>query len=528
MYTVLGMTMALEQLYSRLGRASELKTIKERRLFRLFEILPGLLVWSTFVLLIAGSWLAPQLTSGILIAFIVFWFLRTIYFSVLLYSGYHKTKQSSQTDWDELLKSISFPLPQLPSLFSLNQLWHLVVIPTADESYEVLEKTLQAIKQSTYDKKRIMVVVGCEARYPKSAKEKQEQILKNFANVFAGLLVTVHPDNLPGEIKGKSANQAFATRQAIQQIIDPQKIPYEHVIVSVLDSDTRVSARFFSCLAYHYLNAQKPLRASFQPIPLYTNNIWQAPIISRILAFSTTFWQMIQQARPEALVTYSSQSLGLKPLAEIGFWQENIVSEDSRIYYQCHLNFNGDWQVIPLAITVSMDANVASTFWQTIKNIYKQQRRWAYGAENIPYLLYGYTKNKNISWRSKLNHALTMIEGFHSWNTHSIVLLVVGWLPILISPKDFSFTLLSYNLPKIAGLFMRIGMIGIIFTGYLSLTLMPKKNSPLSLRDKVGLILQWLLSPLSILLSTIPAIDASTRLMLGKYMGFWITPKGRI
>jgi cellulose synthase/poly-beta-1,6-N-acetylglucosamine synthase-like glycosyltransferase len=276
------------------------------------------------------------------------------------------------------------------------------------------------------------------------------------------------------------------------------------------------------------LTCAKPLRSSFQPIPLYTNNIWEAPVVSRILAFSTTFWQMIQQARPEALVTYSSQAIGLRPLFEVGLWQENVVSEDSRIFYQCHLHFNGDWRVIPLAITVSMDANVAPTLKQTIGNIYKQQRRWAYGAENIPYLLYGYWRNQRIPFLEKLRHAAAMIEGFHSWNTHPIVLLVVGWLPLWFGPKSFSFTLLSYNLPQIAGRFMQIAMVGIILTGYLSVTLMPEKGKKLSPKDKIGLMFQWALAPLSILLSTLPAIDASTRLMLGKYMGFWITPKERM
>ncbi|KKU11052.1 MAG: hypothetical protein UX65_C0002G0044 [Parcubacteria group bacterium GW2011_GWB1_46_8] len=486
------------------------------------------MAWGTFVLLILGSWISPGITAIILIAFISFWFLRTIYFSVLLYLGYQKTKQSIATDWNDRLRSLSFPPKKIPSLTSIDDLWHLVVIPTAHEPYEVLEGTLRAIAGTAYDQKRIIVVVGCEARFPDSAQEKQKLITENFSDTFSKLIITIHPENIPGELKGKSANQSFAIRQALREVVDPRKIPYEHIIVSVLDSDTRVSQYFFSCLSWHYLTCPHPLRSSFQPIPLYTNNIWEAPIISRILAFSTTFWQMIQQARPEALITYSSQSIGLQPLSEIGFWQENIVSEDSRIFYQCHLYFDGDWRAIPLAIPVSMDANVAPTLRETVYNIYRQQRRWAYGAENIPYLLYGYSKNSRIPLGKKIRHGFSMIEGFHSWNTHSIVLLVVGWLPLWFGPKSFSFTLLSYNLPQIAGTFMRVALIGIMLTGYLSMTLMPRKNGKLLLKEKMGLMLQWILAPVSVLLSTIPALDASTRLMFGKYMGFWVTPKQKI
>jgi hypothetical protein len=42
------------------------------------------------------------------------------------------------------------------------------------------------------------------------------------------------------------------------------------------------------------------------------------------------------------------------------------------------------------------------------------------------------------------------------------------------------------------------------------------------------MMLQWILLPLStIILGAIPALDAQSRLMFGKYMGFWVTEKAR-
>jgi hypothetical protein len=49
-----------------------------------------------------------------------------------------------------------------------------------------------------------------------------------------------------------------------------------------------------------------------------------------------------------------------------------------------------------------MDANLGSTVIQTIINVYRQQRRWGWGAENIPYLIFGFWQNKKIPLKTKL------------------------------------------------------------------------------------------------------------------------------
>jgi cellulose synthase/poly-beta-1,6-N-acetylglucosamine synthase-like glycosyltransferase len=515
-----------ERSYLRLARPFEIKNKKERAVFRLYEMLPGILSWGTLIFFVFGARFFPEQISFFLIIFILFWLLRTVYFTILLYSGFKKTRANEKINWQQRLKSLALPRTSLPTIKSLEDLWHLIIIPTYKEPEAVLQETLEALKNSGYSAEKMIVALGFEEREGREAKTRARKIEHEYKNSFHQFLTTFHPD-LPGELKGKGANEAYIGRQVLEKIIKPAKIPLENIIATVLDADSQIKPGYFDCLSYHYLSCQKPLRSSFQPIPLYTNNIWQAPAISRILAFSTTFWQMIQQARPEIMITYSSQSIGFKPVVEIGFWQENLISEDSRIFYQCFLHFNGDWQVVPLYFPVSMDANYGNHLRETIKNLYKQQRRWAYGAENIPYLLYGYSKNKKIPFKERLAHAFNIIEGFHSWSTHSIILFFLGWLPLWLGPYNFKFTILSYNLPQIAGFFMTISMVGLLLTAYLAMVLMPKKSMPMTKTEKLWLFFQWLLGPLAIFVSTLPALDAVTRLLLGKYLGFWVTPKTR-
>jgi hypothetical protein len=177
-----------------------------------------------------------------------------------------------------------------------------------------------------------------------------------------------------------------------------------------------------------------------------------------------------------------------------------------------------------------MDANFAGTFWGTLQNQYRQQRRWGYGAENIPYLLFGLLKNRNISPEKKWHHGFSIIEGFHSWATNSILIFLLGWLPLVIGRTEIRFasSLLSYNLPAITQWIMIFAMVGLVTSAMLSILFLPPKPPNFGRFKYILMFFQWFLMPFTmIFLSTIPAIEAQTRLMLGKYMGFWHTPKHR-
>ena len=407
---------------------------------------------------------------------------------------------------------------------------HLVILPMADEPYEVVRETFESLVKTNYPKEKLFLVLAIEERAGKRAGEISEKIKKEFSGVFPWLIITKHPAGLAGEIPGKGSNETWAAKEAKSLIIDKLNLDYGKVLVSVFDVDTQIYPDYFGCLTYHFLTAENPQQSSYQPIPLFINNIYQAPALARVISFSATFWQMMQQSRPERLTTFSSHSMPFKALMEIGYWQKDIVSEDSRIFWQCYLHYNGDWRVIPLFYPVSMDANVARTFWQTLINLYKQQRRWAWGAENFPYMFSGFIENKPISFQSKIYWTFNLLEGFHSWATSSLMIFALGWLPILIGGENFNRTLLSYNLPIVTGYIMTFASLGIASSAILSIILLPPKPEGIRLRHYALYLLQWVLMPITLIIfGAFPALEAQTRLMLGgKYrLGFWITPKRR-
>jgi len=419
-------------------------------------------------------------------------------------------------------------LKKLKSLKHWQDMYHLVIVPTRSEPFEVLRQTFLGLEYSDYPKDKMIVVLGLEELEEKESEEKVTLLQKEFGKVFFKFLVTRHPQNIPGEIPCKASNETWAAKKAREEIILKFHIKEEHVIVSSFDADTVVFPAYFSCLTYHMLKSKDPLHTSFQPIPLFFNNIWQAPAISQIFSFSSTFWQTMNQGRPEKLITFSSHSMSLKALVDVGFKQTNVVSDDSRIFWQCLLRYDGNYRVEPLHYPVSMDANVGTSFLETLSHIYKQQRRWAYGVADIPYFLFGFIKNKKIPFSKKLSLGFELIEGHWTWATAPFILFVFGWLPVLLGGEHFSQTLLSHTLPIVTSRVLTLAMVGLITSAIISLQLFPPRKPEYGKWKLVLFALQWFLFPFAtVFLTALPAFDAQMRLMLGKYMGFWPTPKFR-
>ncbi|MGE5425719.1 MAG: glycosyltransferase [Bacillota bacterium] len=523
--------------YLKVGKATDLQG-RDRRWYRFFEILPGSLSYLTLIALVALSYFKPVWVAFFIIAFDVYWLLLVIYLAVHLIASYRKLKANAVIDWRgrcEALARGEFNYKDItPDSLSRTgmtwkDVWQLIILPNYNESEEIIASALDSLLKDGYPADKLMIVLAMEERAGTAAHERARNIEQRFAKSFGRFIITFHPDGIEGELKGKGANQAWAIKQVKRDLLDAEKFDYDKVLVSVFDIDTMVKPGYFFALTYKFLTVSDPYRASYQPIPVYHNNLWEAPFFSRIAASSNTFWQMMMQIRVEQLVTYSSHSMTLRALCDIGFWSTNMVSEDSRIFWHCLLYYKGDYRVEPLYFPVSMDITYDRNLKQTARSLYKQQRRWAWGSENVPYLMFNTMKRwKEIDRKKLVGHIVTQIYGFHSWATNALIIGAIGWLPMLIGGERFNTTVLSGNLPEITQSLMNIAMIGLVLSAIISTLLLPKRPKKYSFLKNVRMALEWVFVPFTIIFfGAIPCLDAQWRLMTGKYMGFWVTPKSR-
>ncbi len=412
------------------------------------------------------------------------------------------------------------------TVFPFTNFYHIIVIPFVDESFEVLDSTLHALSVANYPKDKMIILLAGEERAGKKAQAVADEIDRKYRPAFHRFFVSWHPDGLPGEIKGKSANAGFAVENVLSEL-ELLNIKTEQVLVSNFDSDTIVHPQYFARLMYEFLLVKNPYQSSFQPIALYNNNIWDSPAIIRVVSVSNSFFQFTESSRPDRLRTFSSHTMTLKALIEVGFWKKDIVNEDGYIYWQCYIRYAGNYQVVPLFIPVSLDTCLAETTWQTLKNQYKQKRRWAYNVEYYPHLIMPLLQSRAKFW-DKMYKLFQYVEGNFNWAAASILISCLGWMPLILGGDEFRQSVLAFNLPFATKLLMTIATGFLIFSVYINLILLPPRPKKYSVWRSVMMYVQWVFVPfVSVIFGSLPAIEAQTRLMLGQYLEFWVTPKAR-
>jgi cellulose synthase/poly-beta-1,6-N-acetylglucosamine synthase-like glycosyltransferase len=493
---------------------------KQQKFKRLFEIVPGFISWGIIIIIIILAIWQPVTSAIIILTFDFYWIIRTVYLTTLLIMAHRKLSRQKNRDWLEDCRRLN---PKQ----DWQRLYHLIIFPAYKEGLEILRPSLESLKECCYPKEKMIVVVSFEERYGPS-KEHARVLESEFKNVFFGYLSTLHPDGLPGETRTKGANATWAARHA-KEFLDKRTIPYEDVVVSCFDADTCVDPGYFGCLTYHFLTTPRPHQASYQPIPVYNNNIWHAPSFARLVEISASFSQMIESMRLEKFVTFSSHSMSFKTLVKINYWPVNMISDDSVVYWKAFLFYKGGYRVVPLYITVSMDIAYASNLFKTIGVQYKQKRRWAWGIENFPFLASDFVNNRDIPWGKKIRRLYHLLESHITWAVWAVIIVLLTPLPILLGGAFFNQLSIGYNLPRITGLLFNFTLVASLIWVLLSRTILPPRPADVKWTKNITMIMEWIIVPFIILiLGSTPALDAQTRLMLGKYMEFYPTEKIRL
>jgi len=180
---------------------------------------------------------------------------------------------------------------------------------------------------------------------------------------------------------------------------------------------------------------------------------------------------------------------------------------------------------MPLYTIVNGDAVYSGGIIKTLLNRYEQEKRWAWGVSDVGYTLRKFFTTPHINPVTKLKRILYLAENHLFWPTSFFILTISASIPPLINPI-FKRTVLGFLLPQLSGLILTLSSLMLVLYMYLDIKLRKKIKVDTEIKNMPFLIIQWYLLPvISFLLSSLPALDAHTRLLFGKKIQYKVTEK---
>ena len=482
---------------------------------RALEVLTGSLTWALLTAPIWGAVLAPYNLALFLLLFNGYWLYKSSSMALAALVGYRRLQEGQKVDW----------LAACRRLPGWDRVQHLVAIPTYREPPEVLEVMLDHLADQDFPRENLSVVLAFEERDP-GARECAARLVEQFEARFANLWVTFHPD-IEGELRGKSSNLAYAVRRAKRALVDELGCPIDDVVVTVCDADSRLHRRFLSAVTCKFLEDPDRRYRIWQPALLFYSNIWRIPAPARISAGLYSVWQLSRLVTRYKLVTQSTYSLALATCDEVGYWDVDVIPEDSRMFFKLFfaLGHEREVQVEPIFLPVLADAAEGTSVPSTLANHYRQTRRWAWGVSDVPYLVCRGVRATGVPFWARLRRISFYTEEHVVWPTHWFLLTIGAHVATYVAPDTWQTTGMA-TVAAVSSWLLTACLPSVAVIAWLDRRLRPPRPAPAARSDAVADVAVWGMLPLTgLILTALPAVDAHTRLLLGRYLHYQVTEK---
>ena len=545
------------------------------RRFRVLEIIPGLVTWMLILGRVPLSLRYPQVVGWFVLCFDCYWLYRAAELSVSVAISFRRVRRVMAIDWRQRAFTLVDPqarYDELPGLIETigrrvgelqragdhlaarggrreqrrlaaerrdlarilrqvslsgplpdpRQIWHVALVPTYTEPYEKLYQTVKALVESDYPRDLKMVAI-ITRETDLEGRENVAKLREVFGSEFRHFFHILDPLE-PGVVVGKSSAMAYGGRWLYRELtslgFDPSK-----VVVTDLDSDYRVHAQYFGYLTYMFLTDPDRHLRLYQPIPMFHNNLWHCPLPVRLIAVSTTHIQMWRHLTPERLVSFSSYAISLQTIHDVDYWATDAIPEDSRFYWKSFFRYGGKFHSVPLFMPVYGDAVRARSYPRSLVQQYLQIRRWAWGVTDIPYFIDNALHHSEIPLRQKITRLFALWADHINWAVAPFVLMFGPTLPLLLN-DSFRPTTLGQQLPVYAAWLLTGALASLIVLVFIEDQLAPPRPKEWGIKMKIVSWLQWLCLPaVGVVFTNLPALDAQTRLLTGRYLEYKVTEK---
>ncbi|PID32598.1 hypothetical protein CR956_01620 [Candidatus Saccharibacteria bacterium] len=530
---------------------------KRTKLYRFLEMLPALVTYGAIVLMVVLSLINPVWASVYLLIVVLSMFVKLAGVSYHTVKGYKTMNNAMSIDWSRRLADLEQPKTAYTSLRDKlgsspdfdthlenlrfisaaeegffpkpSEIYNALIMPAYNEDIEVIEPSIQSVLDTSYDKKRLIVVFAYEERGGPEIDKTAKILQQRYRDKFHSFHIIKHPKGIKNEVVGKGGNITYAGRW-LKDYLKEQKIAYSDVIVTTMDCDNKPHKHYFDYLTYEYIVHENRKHMSYQPICLFTNNIWDVPAPMRVLATGNSFWNIISAMRPYSLRNFASHAQPMDALVEMDFWSVRTIVEDGHQYWRSYFYFNGNYKVIPLYIPIHQDAVLANTYLRTLKAQFIQLRRWAYGASDVAYVgSRVFSRHRDFPFWEGFTRFIRLLDGHVTWACVPIMIVFGAWIPLLVN-AEAARSVAAHQLPDTISILQQVATIGLFVTIFVSFKILPPRPARYKRRRNILMLLQWVLMPIiSVGYASMSAYNAQTRLLLGRYLNkFDVTEKSTV
>lgn len=521
-------------------------------------MLPALIMIAIPVAAIALSLISPLYGAAFIGVFLAIGLVRALRGGIDAARGYRRLRSAERVDWSRLEAALEAwvhrgragrPVAE-PDLLALprwaqgrfrdlvrriaadpaatpapSETVHAVIVAAYNEPYDVIARSFTSLANARIDPARLVVMFAYEARGGAAMRDTAARLERAFGPRFGAFLTVAHPDDLPEEIPGKGSNISYAGR-ALTAWLRERGRSTEHVLVTTLDCDNQVDPQYFTAVTCDYLAAPDRERVAFQPVSLFTGNIWHAPALTRIVAAGNSLWNLISTVRPLSLRNFASHTQPLAALIEMDYWSRRTIVEDGHQYWRSFFHFRGRYAVRALHLSITQDVVFAGDLWASVQAQFKQLCRWAYGASDVPYVgVRLFARERVTAFWPTLRRFCLLLESHVTLATLAPMLAIGAWLPVGVATIALwaGTTLPGAQdtidlLPEASLAIQRCAMVGLAATILLNALLLPERPDDVPHRRWLGMMLQWVLLPLTLLVfSSGTAVTSQLRLFAGRY-----------
>lgn len=526
-------------------RDLEIPLGKRTKLYRFLEMLPGILSYTLVILLFVLSWINPMLGAIYVLLVVAVTFVKAVATAFRTIQGYKVVKRAERVEWEKRVADLENPheafervhgehsdaygfsehVQNLRMLSAVegnsepkpSEIYHAVIMVASNETLDTIIPSVEAVNKNTFPNERIIFVFGYEERGGEALAQVAQELKKLYKETFYDFVLVPHPDGKKGEIVGKGPNLTCAG-EALAAYVAKKRIPAENVIVTSLDADNQMSPRYLDYVTYEFIVRPSRQHYSYQPVSLFTNNIWDAAAPMRVVAISNSFFNVVSTMRPHLLRNFASHSQPLAALEGMDFWSKRTIVEDGHQYWRSLFYFEGKYGVVPIHVPIYQDAVISDTLKETLKAQFKQLRRWDYGASDVAYVgAYLFSRQRKIPFWQLFPKFMRLLDGHVTLAIMAPLVAFGGWVPMLMNLGSRG--AVAFILPNVVGWIQTIAAIGLIITVIVSLKMLPERPPKYKKQRTIGMVVQWVLTPvIAIVYQSAAAFYAQTRLLTGKYM----------